>query len=172
MGLRGPAPKPTTIKRLEGNPGKRKLNDGEPSPRLGAPECPDHLDDVARKEWDRLTSILVAMKVLTEADYIAVDNIVRHTQRTMDAAAVKTFDELRARQVADHQHLFRRVSLRLAVKMSADHNLMRFPRPAIAKASISGKKDGQRAVLAHSSMMGTVRAHKVDSSVDHPGLAR
>ena len=41
---------------------------------------------------------------------------MRHTQRTMDAAAVKTFDELRARQVADHQHLFRRVSLRLGPK--------------------------------------------------------
>ena len=46
----------------------------------------------------------------------AVDNIVRYTQRTMDAAAVKTFDELRARQVADHQPLFRRVSLRLGPK--------------------------------------------------------
>jgi phage terminase small subunit len=42
---------------------------------LGVLECPDHLDDVARKEWDRLTSILVAMKVLTEADYIALANL-------------------------------------------------------------------------------------------------
>ena len=75
MGLRGPTPKPTAIKRLEGNPGKRKLNEAEPSPTLGAPECPDHLDDVAMKEWDRLTSILVAMKVLTEADYIALANL-------------------------------------------------------------------------------------------------
>src|SRR3954453_11760521 len=75
MGLRGPAPKPTAIKRLEGNPGKRKLNEVQPTPTLGAPECPDHLDDVARKEWDRLTSILVAMKVLTEADYIALANL-------------------------------------------------------------------------------------------------
>src|SRR3954467_6293705 len=75
MGLRGPAPKPTAIKRLEGNPGKRKLNDAEPTPTLGAPECPDHLDDIARKEWERLTTILVAMKVLTEADYIALANL-------------------------------------------------------------------------------------------------
>src|SRR3954463_10399212 len=75
MGLRGPAPKPTAIKRLEGNPGKRKLNEAEPTPTLGAPECPDHLDDVARKEWERLTTILVAMKVLTEADYIALANL-------------------------------------------------------------------------------------------------
>src|SRR5438270_12761736 len=75
MGLRGPAPKPTAIKRLEGNAGKRKLNEAEPTPTLGAPESPDHLEDVARKEWDRLTSILVAMKVLTEADYIALANL-------------------------------------------------------------------------------------------------
>jgi alpha-L-fucosidase 2 len=46
----------------------------------------------------------------------AVDHIVRDTQRTMDAAALKTFNELQARQAADHQRLFRRVSLRLGPK--------------------------------------------------------
>ena len=75
MGLRGPAPKPTAIKRLEGNPGKRKLNETEPKPTMGVPECPDYLDDVAKKEWGRLTTILTAMKVLTEADYIALANL-------------------------------------------------------------------------------------------------
>jgi len=75
MGLRGPAPKPTAIKLIEGNPGKRKLNEAEPTPAAGAPDCPDHLDAIARKEWDRLTTILVAMKVLTEADYIALANL-------------------------------------------------------------------------------------------------
>ena len=33
---------------------------------MGVPECPDHLDDVAKKEWGRLTTILTDMKVLTE----------------------------------------------------------------------------------------------------------
>jgi P27 family predicted phage terminase small subunit len=75
VGLRGPAPKPTAIKRLEGNPGKRKLNEDEPTLTVGAPECPDHLDEVAKKEWGRLTVILTAMKVLTEADYIALANL-------------------------------------------------------------------------------------------------
>ena len=42
-----------------------------------------------------------------------VDDIVREALRGMDAAAVKSFDELSARQVRDHQALFRRVSLRL-----------------------------------------------------------
>ena len=45
-----------------------------------------------------------------------LDDIVRKTQRTMDAAVVKTFDELRTRQAEDHQRLFRRVSLRLGPK--------------------------------------------------------
>src|ERR671929_1500378 len=75
MGLRGPAPKPTAIKRLEGNPGKRKLNEAEPILTSGVPECPDYLDDVAKKEWGRLSAILTAMKVLTEADYIALANL-------------------------------------------------------------------------------------------------
>src|SRR5438270_4520371 len=85
MGLRGPAPKPTSIKRLEGNPGKRKLNELEPTPKAGAPECPDYLDEVARREWDRLTAILVSMKVLTEADYIALGNLCQAYSTLMNA---------------------------------------------------------------------------------------
>src|SRR5947199_8276110 len=85
MGLRGPAPKPTSIKRLEGNPGKRKLNELEPTPKAGAPECPDYLDEVARREWDRLTAILVSMKVLTEADYIALANLCQAYSTLMNA---------------------------------------------------------------------------------------
>jgi P27 family predicted phage terminase small subunit len=85
MGLRGPAPKPTAIKRLEGNPGKRKLNETEPKLTMGVPECPDYLDDVAKKEWGRLTTILTAMKVLTEADYIALANLCQAYSTLMNA---------------------------------------------------------------------------------------
>jgi P27 family predicted phage terminase small subunit len=74
-GQRGPAPKPTALKKLLGNPGKRKLNEAEPVPRAGLPHCPDHLDPVAQKEWNRLVPILTAMRVLTEADYIALANL-------------------------------------------------------------------------------------------------
>ena len=85
MGLRGPAPKPTAIKKAEGNPGKRKLNTQEPQPVPGAPECPDHLDAVAKKEWNRLSEVLVAMKVLTEADYIALGNLCQAYCTLIDA---------------------------------------------------------------------------------------
>jgi P27 family predicted phage terminase small subunit len=75
MGFRGPAPKPTAVKKLLGNPGKRKLSKAEPMPEEGIPACPDHLDETAQKEWGRLVNILLAMRVLTEADYIALGTL-------------------------------------------------------------------------------------------------
>lgn len=44
MATRGRKPKPTAIKELEGNPGKRPLNANEPRPERKAPRCPAWLD--------------------------------------------------------------------------------------------------------------------------------
>lgn len=57
MGARGPMPKPTNIKRLEGNPGCRKLNDREPQP-TGPPVRPDFVNGEAATEWDRCISAM------------------------------------------------------------------------------------------------------------------
>ena len=75
MGLRGPAPEPTALRIVKGNPGKRPLNEREPQPRVRKPHCPDHLDEIAKQEWKRLLPILRRMRVLTEADYIALGNL-------------------------------------------------------------------------------------------------
>ena len=75
MGLRGPNPKPRALQVLEGNPGKRPLNPLEPQPLLRRPKCPDYLDEAAKREWKRLVPILEAMRVLTEADGIALGNL-------------------------------------------------------------------------------------------------
>ena len=40
MAQRGRKPKPTAVKVLEGNPGKRSLNTAEPKPEKKAPRCP------------------------------------------------------------------------------------------------------------------------------------
>ena len=71
MATRGRKPKPTAIKRLEGNPGKRPLNIYEPKPQKKAPTCPDWLDEEAKREWRRLAKTMEAMGVLTEADRAA-----------------------------------------------------------------------------------------------------
>ena len=71
MATRGRKPKPTGIKQLEGNPGKRKLNEHEPTPEKKAPSCPKWLEPEARKEWKRLAKKMEQMGILTEVDMAA-----------------------------------------------------------------------------------------------------
>ncbi len=68
MATRGRKPKPTALKLLEGNPGKRPLNTKEPKPEKKAPRCPSWLEPEAKKEWKRMSKTLEAMGVLTQVD--------------------------------------------------------------------------------------------------------
>jgi P27 family predicted phage terminase small subunit len=68
---RGRKPKPTAVKQLEGNPGKRKLNRDEPKPEKKAPKCPSWLDKEAKKEWRRTARQLEQLGILTEVDMAA-----------------------------------------------------------------------------------------------------
>jgi len=92
MGLRGPAPKPSGLRVLEGNPARRPLPTNEPRPLPGEPEMPDYLDADARKEWQHLVKILLEMRVLTKADGTALGNlcqaisILRHAHETLQQA--------------------------------------------------------------------------------------
>jgi|GEM_PF-176970 len=70
MAKRGRKPKPTALKKLEGNPGKRRLNEYEPMPPISTLRCPNYLLPEARKEWRRLAPALIAMGVLTVADAV------------------------------------------------------------------------------------------------------
>ena len=69
--MAGRKPKPTALKKLEGNPGKRKLNAKEPMPGKGMPDCPKWLLPEAKEEWKRLCQKLSEMGVLTEIDLAA-----------------------------------------------------------------------------------------------------
>ncbi len=68
MGRRGPPPKPTTLKLLQGNPGKRPLNIREPKPKQGTPRCPEWLDEEAKACWKWLVPKLTETGVLTLVD--------------------------------------------------------------------------------------------------------
>src|SRR5436190_10759398 len=63
--MRDRRPKPTRLKLLTGNPGKRPLKEDEPRPEPAVPECPPELSPLARQEWDRLTGELDALRMLT-----------------------------------------------------------------------------------------------------------
>ena len=66
----GPKPKPTAIKKLRGNPGKRKLPDNEPQPDQTnkPPPVPRHLCKVGKKKWRQLSKELHAAGLLTKID--------------------------------------------------------------------------------------------------------
>ena len=71
MAQRGRKPKPTAVKVLEGNPGKRSLNTNEPKPVKKAPRCPAWLEDEAKKEWKRMAKQMEQLGILTEIDMAA-----------------------------------------------------------------------------------------------------
>ena len=85
MATRGRKPKPTALKVLEGNPGKRPLNDREPVPPKGTLKCPAWLLPEAKKEWKRLAPALEAMGVLTMADLTAFEGYCQAYARWKEA---------------------------------------------------------------------------------------
>ncbi len=70
--MRGRRPKPSRIKVLTGNPGKRPFNPTEPRPEPVIPECPAELGPIARREWDRLVGQLASLRILTPLDRAAL----------------------------------------------------------------------------------------------------
>ena len=72
-GSRGPLPKPSVLKLIAGNPGKRALNlsDGV-NPRVEIPTPPKHLAGAARKEWRRITPLLEELGLISGLDVAAL----------------------------------------------------------------------------------------------------
>jgi P27 family predicted phage terminase small subunit len=66
--MRGRKPKPTYLKLIAGNPGRRPLNENEPAPRLALPSVPPHLSDEAKVEWGRVANEMYDLGMLTHLD--------------------------------------------------------------------------------------------------------
>lgn len=61
-------PKPSALKLLAGNPGRRPLNMQEPQFESGIPDKPEWFDTYASEEWDRITGNLNGQRVFTTND--------------------------------------------------------------------------------------------------------
>jgi P27 family predicted phage terminase small subunit len=83
--MKGRKPKPTRMKELLGNPGKRRLNAAEPQYASGEPQCPAHLSKEAKAEWRRVAPDLAACNVLTQADRAALAAYCVQWARWVDA---------------------------------------------------------------------------------------
>jgi P27 family predicted phage terminase small subunit len=71
MATRGRKPKPTALKVIEGNPGKRRINKEEPRPPADAVKCPTWLLPAAKREWKRMAPAMEQLGILTNADISA-----------------------------------------------------------------------------------------------------
>lgn len=73
MGRRGPAPTPTVLRVLRGNPGRRPINHEEPQPDVLTEDsplaaCPKHLVGDAKALWERVVPGAIRVGLLTIVD--------------------------------------------------------------------------------------------------------
>ena len=70
--MASPRPKPSSLKLLAENPGKRKINDREPMPGRSKNEVPSWMPPKAKQYWQDLHPMLERIGVLSEADETAL----------------------------------------------------------------------------------------------------
>lgn len=84
--MRGRKPKPTALKELAGNPGKRALNKNEPKfSELKSVETPEWMPELAATMWETVLPELLANKVLTIPDLHNVEAFCMAYQRWREA---------------------------------------------------------------------------------------
>ena len=72
MGLRGPAPKPTGVRILEGSRAHRPLPENEPQYTPGVPRKPKKISRYAKLVWDELVAEMEPANVLRSVDQRAL----------------------------------------------------------------------------------------------------
>lgn len=65
--------KPTSLKLIQGTLQKCRTPKDEPVAEISCPICPDHITGPAKSEWDRITSSLLEMGVMSKHDGPALE---------------------------------------------------------------------------------------------------
>jgi P27 family predicted phage terminase small subunit len=83
--MRGRKPTPTHLKLIKGNPGRRPIRMDEFRPEARIPPCPRHLKGEAKKEWLRVTKLLLQHCMVAEVDRGALAMLCTLWGRYVDA---------------------------------------------------------------------------------------
>jgi P27 family predicted phage terminase small subunit len=84
--MAGRKPKPTILKLIAGNPGKRPINENEPQTKCEIPSCPENLQGVAREEWGRITAELYSMGLIDRLSRAAIAGYCEHYEQWVEAS--------------------------------------------------------------------------------------
>lgn len=85
--------KPTALKKVEGNRGRRALNKNEPVPPPIAPDVDPKaligkLNPLEQSFWNRIFPIVSAMRVMTSADVTALEQLCRFLAEEHECTAL------------------------------------------------------------------------------------
>lgn len=87
--MRGRKPKPTALKLIAGNPGKRALPKDEPEYEAASVlEAPAWMDEGAKAEWDRIAPELEALGLLRKVGIQELGAYCRAVSRLAKAEAI------------------------------------------------------------------------------------
>ena len=91
--MAGRRPAPTAIKRAQGNPGKRKLRDDEPTAttRTTAPRV---LGPIGRREWNRVIKATKELGTITKLDRGELTLYCRAWEDYVEAVTIYTIEGL------------------------------------------------------------------------------
>ena len=155
---RGPKPKPTALKLIEGNRGKRPINKNEPKPKLGQPKCPADLSEEARKEWHRIVPELHKIGMLALVDRAGLIVLCRAWGEYMEAEL--TINNPGFKKITASKHgsqsmspwfRIRDSAFNRYAKQSANFGLSPADRTRLQVPTILPEEDGKkkRPLLAH-----------------------
>ncbi len=87
---RGRKPKPTALKKLAGNPGKRALSKKEPKPRAASrvPTAPAYLSTIAKQCWKYYAKELYQLGLLSKVDRFAFEGFCQNYGLYVEAEKV------------------------------------------------------------------------------------
>lgn len=88
MGVAGRKPKPTAVKKLEGNPGKRPLPEDEPVFSTIIPQCPEWLSMEGKLLWKTLVPQLQAIPGLLQSVDVSALEVLCESYAQWKAASI------------------------------------------------------------------------------------
>ena len=91
--MSGPAPLPTKIHQLHGNPSGKTFRKDEPKPPVKIPKPPIKLSKIARRQWKYIVPLLEELGVLAEIDGAALAAYCQTFQQWTDLEDVMKADD-------------------------------------------------------------------------------
>ena len=91
--MSGPAPLPTKIHQLHGNPSGKTFRKDEPAPPVKIPKPPIKLGKIARRQWKYIVPLLEELGVLAAIDGAALAAYCQTFQQWSDLEAIVVEDD-------------------------------------------------------------------------------